>query len=309
MSTESIHREFLDSAVLARLSALTVNARTPMLGSVTGIHRSATRGSSVEFAEYRKYVPGDDIKHLDWRVYARTDRFYMKEFEADTNLRCVLVVDTSHSMAFAGKTGVSKLDYAKRLAATLAYLLVHQGDAVGLTCFADKAVTEIPPRRSPSHLRHIFDTIATVQAHGPSAIVEMLHEIAEKVRRRALVVVVSDFFTEVDPLLNAFQHMRFQKHDLAVFHLLDRQEIDFNFDRPIRFVDLESRFQMLTDPALIAGGYRAEVDAYLAAMGRGSREFGVDYHRVMLDDDYEKVLAAFLLGRLRKAPGAGGARR
>ncbi len=309
MSTESPHREFLDSAVLARLSALTVNARAPMLGSVTGIHRSATRGSSVEFAEYRKYVPGDDIKNLDWRVYARTDRFYMKEFEADTNLRCVLVMDTSKSMAFAGKDGVSKLAYAKKLAATLAYLLVHQGDAVGLTCFADKAVTEIPPRRSPSHLRHIFDTIATVEAHGPSEIVEMLHQIAEKVRRRALVVVMSDFFTEVEPLLNAFQHMRFQKHDLAVFHLLDKQEINFDFDRPIRFVDLESHFQMLTDPALIAPGYREEVDRYLEAIQRGSREFGVDYNRVMLDDDYEKVLAAFLLQRLKKAPGAGGAAR
>lgn len=302
------HREFLDSAVLARLSRLAVEARAPMLGSVTGIHRSATRGSSVEFAEYRKYVPGDDIRHVDWRVYARTDRFYMKEFEADTNLRCHLVLDSSGSMAFESRHG-RKFDYARRLAATLAYLLVHQGDAVGLTCFDGRGATEIPPRRSPAHLKNVFDTLAGVRPGGASAIVETLHTLAEKARRRALVVVFSDFFTEVGPLLDAFQHMRFQKHDLAVFHLLDRQELDFAFDRPIRFVDLESPFQMISDPAMVAAGYRRELDAYLETLQRGSREFGVDYQRVVTDANYEAVIASFLLERLRAQPGAGGAPR
>ena len=307
MAGEASHREFLDSAVLARLARLTLDARRPMLGSVTGIHRSATRGSSVEFAEYRKYAPGDDTRRLDWRVYARTDRFYMKEFEADTNLRCLLVLDSSHSMDFAGRHG-RKFDYARKLAATLAYLLSHQGDAVGLTCFAERAVHDIPPRRSPAHLKHIFDTLASVKPAGKTALLETLHAIAEKVKRRALVIVISDFFTDVGPLLDCFQHMRFQKHDLAVFHLLDRQELDFEFDRPIRFVDLESPFQMITDPVVVAAGYRAEIARYLEDIQRGSREFGVDYQRVTTDQDYEKVLAAFLIARLRGAPGAGGAR-
>jgi uncharacterized protein (DUF58 family) len=233
---QEFNRDFLDSAVLARLSRLQLEARTPMIGSVTGIHKSATRGSSVEFAEYRKYVPGDDIKHIDWRVYARSDRFYMKEFEADTNLRCILVMDTSASMGFEGQHG-SKLDYARKAIATLAYLLVHQGDAVGLHCFADKSGQDIPPRHTPSHLRNIFDALGQVEAHGKTEIVQTIHDLAEKVHQRALFIIFSDFFTEVADLLDCFQHMRFRKHDLVVFHLLDRQEIDFDFDRPIRFND------------------------------------------------------------------------
>lgn len=300
------HREFLDSAVLARLSRLALNAREAMLGSVTGIHRSATRGSSVEFAEYRKYVPGDDIRHVDWRVYARTDRFFMKEFEADTNLRCLLLLDASASMGFAAKHG-TKFDYARRLAATLAYLLVHQGDAVGLVLFNERGTVEIPPRRSPAHLKAVFDALAAAEPQGRTTLLETVHAYAEKARRRALVVLLSDCFTEPAPLLDGFQHMRFQKHDLAVFHLLDRLEIDFSFGRPMRFADLEGPFQMITDPAVVAQGYREALDAYLESVARGSREFGVDYQRVVTDAGYEQVLAAFLLQRLRAGAGGGAA--
>lgn len=295
-------RAFLDSAVLARLSRLSLLARGPMNGGVTGIHKSATRGSSVEFAEYRKYAPGDDIKHVDWKVYARTDRFYMKEFEADTNLRCYIVLDTSRSMAFAAENG-TKFEYACRLAATLAYILVHQGDSVGLLCFADGAVCDIPPRRTPSHLKHIFDTLSEVKPTGKTAMVQTIHDLAERIRQRALVVVLSDCFTEPAPLLDCFQHMRFRKHDLAVFHLLDRQELDFNFDRPIRFMDIEGSFNMITDPSVIQGGYRKELDRYLEDLKRGCREFGVDYRRVITDMDYEQVLSSFLLQRMKGKPG------
>ena len=298
-------RVFLDAAVLARLSRLTVNAREPMLGAVTGLHRSATRGSSVEFAEYRKYAPGDDIKHLDWRVFARTDRFYMKEFEADTNLRCQLVLDATGSMGYAGRHG-RKLDYAIKLVATLAHLLVHQGDAVGLAVITHAGLKEIPPRRAPAHLRHIFDALADLKPGGTADLARALHNLAEQVRRRALVIVFSDFFAEAAPLISAIQHMRFQKHDLALFHLLDRDEVNFEFDRPIRFVDLESTFQLITDPALMAADYRRELDAHLEVLQRSSREFGADYQRVFTDHDYEQVLAAFILQRLRAAQAGGG---
>ena len=302
-----LNSEMLDSAVLARLSRLEIPARIPMQGNVMGLHRSATRGSSVEFAEYRKYVPGDDIKHVDWRVFARTDRFYMKEFEADTNLRCCLILDASASMAFAGDHG-SKWDHARRLAATLAYLLVHQGDAVGLQTFADKMLKNVPPRNSPAHLRHIFDTLSDMKPQGGSEIVQTLHEAAERVPQRALVIVISDLFTDVEALLDGFQHMRFRKHDLAVFHMLDQREIDFQFDRPIRFVDMESNYTMITDPSLIEEDYRHAVDTYLEAVARGCREFNVDYQRVQTNMDYEKVLASFLLQRMGKSA-AGGRRR
>ncbi|MDE0837914.1 MAG: DUF58 domain-containing protein [Kiritimatiellae bacterium] len=307
MPQQNMNMDLVDSAVLARLSRLAVQARVPMSGSINGIHRSATRGSSVEFAEYRKYVPGDDIKNLDWRVYARTDRFYIKEFEADTNLRCCIILDTSASMGFAGDHG-SKFDYARRLAATLAYLLAHQGDAVGLLSFAEKTLTDIPPRNSASHLRHIFDTLKTIEPKGGSEIVQTLHEAAERVSQRALVVVISDLFTDPTELLDGFQHMRFRKHDLAVFHLLDPQELAFSFDRPIRFVDMESSFSMITDPSIIETDYRHAIQQYLDTVTRGCREFNVDYQRVLIDTDYEKTLASFLLQRAGKSAAGGRAR-
>lgn len=290
----SPHRAFLDPLVLARLAQLELVARGPMEGSVSGRHQSPHRGASVEFAEYRKYVTGDDPRHLDWRVVARSDRFYLKEFEADTNLRCHLVLDASGSMAF-GEPGHTKFDYACRLAATLAYLAVHQGDAVGLTCEA----REIPPRRNPAHLQHINAVLAEAAPAGPTNLVAVLHALAEKIRRRAMVIVFSDCFAEPAALLNCFQHLRFRKHDLAVFHLLDRAEIDFQFDRPIRFADMESNASIVAEPGLIFARYRAALDEYLQQMRDGCREFKVDYRRVMTDEDYEKVLASFLLARLK----------
>ena len=297
--TEQAQRKFLDSAVLSRLSRLTLEARAPMMGTVSGIHKSATRGSSVEFAEYRKYVQGDDIRHIDWRVYGRTDRYYMKEFEADTNLRCYLVIDTSNSMDFRGK-GLSKFEYARKMAATLAWLLVHQGDAVGLVCYEDKLVREIRPSRSPVHLRDIFDALDKTEPRGVTDTAGVLHSLAEKAKQRALVIVFSDFFTEVDALMDSFQHMRFKRHDLSVFHMLDRQEVDFQFDRPIRFVDLESPYSMVTDPSVVRSGYVREVQNYLNGMKSGSREFGVDYRQAFTDQDYEPLLASFLLERMNR---------
>lgn len=302
------HRQLLDARVLSRLSRLTIYARQPVIGSVTGVHRSATRGSSVEFAEYRKYVPGDDPRHLDWRVLARTDRLFIKEFEADTNLRCMIVLDTSGSMAYAGPAG-SKFDFARRLAATLAYLLIQQGDAVGLTLVRPGGELEIPARRSPVHLGALLDTLVEANTGGEVNLTESLHRVAEKVRARALVVVVSDFFEEPERLLPAFQHMRFRRHDLALFHVLDRDEIRFPFDRPIRFVDLEGPDHIVTDPAIIGEAYRREVADYLNAIKRGALEFGADYRIAPVEDGYERALTAFMLQRQRAGgPGGGGAR-
>lgn len=298
------HRELLDARVLSRLSRLTLYARQPMIGSVTGVHRSATRGSSVEFAEYRKYVPGDDLRRLDWRVLARTDRYYMKEFEADTNLRCMIVLDTSGSMAYTGPGG-SKFEFSRRLAATLAYLLIQQGDAVGLTLVRPGGELEIPPRRSPVHLGALLDTLIETSAAGEVNLTDSLHRVAEKVRARAMVVVISDFFEEPERLLPAFQHMRFRRHDLALFHVLDRDEIRFPFDRPIRFVDLEGPDHLVTDPAIIGEAYRREVAGYLDGIKRGAREFGADYRVAPVEDGYERALTAFLLQRQRSGGGGG----
>jgi uncharacterized protein (DUF58 family) len=292
-------RSFLDPRALARLNRLSLMSRFPMIGTVSGLHRSAHHGSSIEFAEYRKYAPGDDTRHVDWRVYARSDRFFMKEFESDTNLRAYLVIDASGSMAFEAAHG-SRFHYARRMVATLAYLLAHQGDAVGLTACSASGRRSIPPRDTPSHLRNLFDTLAEIEPTGPTDLVAALHDMAESVRNRALALIFSDCFTEVPPLLDALQHLRFKKHDAVVFHLLDRQELAFAFDRPIRFLDLESPFDLISDPSTIQSAYRRELDSYLDQMQTGCLELNVDYHRIVTDTDYEQALSTFLIQRIRR---------
>jgi uncharacterized protein (DUF58 family) len=291
-------RAFLEPAVLSRLMALPLNARQAMLGSVSGKHRSPVRGSSLEFAQYRKYVPGDDTRRLDWRTWGRSDRFYIKEFEADTNLRLCLLVDTSGSMSF-GLKGATRMDYAKRLAGTLGYLAAQQGDAVGIWSMADKAL-EIPARRGAAHLGLVLDQLGGLQPTGGTTLLTSLHDAAEKIRQRALVLILSDFFVPPAELKTAIQHLRFRKHDVAAFHLLDQQELDFDFDRPARFVDMEGGEAVLADPSLIARNYREAVRLYLAEMDELVRTTGLDYHRVKMHERYDDVLVRFLLGRTLK---------
>jgi uncharacterized protein (DUF58 family) len=291
-------RSFLDPRVIARLAAIPLQSRRPMLGSVSGIHTSPHRGASVEFAEYRRYVPGDDLRRLDWRAYGRSDRFFVKEFEADTNLRLCLVLDTSGSMAF-GSSGETRLEYARKLAAALAYLAIQQGDAVGLTCVAEEIVRTIPPRRTPSHLRGLFDVLEQTRPHGETQLVSRLHELAETIRQRALIVLISDFFVEPQELKSAWEHLRFRKHDVAVFHLLDPQEVNFRFQRPMRFLDLEGGPAIFAEPNEIYDRYQRAMQAYLGDMSQIALESGIDYRRILLNEDYERILFRFLSARAR----------
>jgi uncharacterized protein (DUF58 family) len=298
MFPDRSNRSFLDSGVLSRLAAVPLFARHPMQGSVSGRHPSPHRGSSVEFAEYRKYVPGDDLRRLDWRAYGRSDRFYVKEFEADTNLRCCLVLDTSGSMDF-GSGEMTKIAYARRLAGSLAYLALLQGDAVGLSCVANGIVRNIPPRRNPAHLTAVFDVLDEARPQNETQLATVLHELAETIRQRALIVIVSDFFIEPELLRGCFQHLRFRKHDVAAFHLLDKQELGFDFRRPMRFLDMEGGPAVFAEPNEIADRYHAVLADYLTELKRVVLESSVDYHRVTIDEDYEKVLMRFLVGRTR----------
>ena len=291
-------RSFLDAAVLSRLAAVPLFARKPMVGSVSGRHPSPYRGSSVEFAEYRKYVPGDDLRRLDWRAYGRSDRFYIKEFEADTNLRCCLVLDTSGSMDF-GSGGITKIEYARRLAGALGYLALLQGDAVGLSCVADGIVRTIPPRRNPAHLTTVFDILEQAKPQNETQLAPVLHELAETIRQRALIIILSDLFVEPEALRGCFQHLRFRKHDVAAFHLLDPQELSFTFRRPMRFTDMEGGPAVFAEPNEIADRYHKVLAEYLAQVKQIMLESAMDYHRVTIDEDYEKVLMRFLVGRTR----------
>ncbi len=270
-----------------------------MLGSVAGMHRSPVRGSSLEFAEYRKYVPGDDTRRLDWRAYGRSDRFYIKEFEADTNLRLCVVIDTSGSMAYANG-GLTKLDFAKRIAATLAFLTSQQGDAVGLYCAGSGFYKEIQPRRNSRHLKIILEELTSLESQGETGLPKALHEAAEKIKQRALVVIISDLFVDPKELSSCFQHLRFRNHDVAVFHLLEGNELAFDFDRPTRFVDLEGGAPVLADPSVVAGEYRKAIEGYLGELKTVVRDSAVDYQRASISEDYGDVLSRFLLERAPK---------
>ncbi len=275
-----------------------------MIGNASGRHRSPIKGSSIEFAQYRQYVPGDDTRRLDWRTWGRSDRFYIKEFEADTNLRLALVVDASGSMGF-GPPQATRLDYGRKLAGTLAYLAAQQGDAVGLWGVGKDHRQKIPAKRGAAHLGLVLDQLGGLRAKGGTTLLESLHEAAEQIRQRALVTVISDFFIPPPVLRHALQHLLFRRHDIALFHLLDPVELTFDFDRPARFVDMEGGDTLLIDPSLIARRYREVVKKYLTEFDEVIRTTGVDYHRVRLGEPYEEVLARFLLSRLR----SGGVRR
>jgi uncharacterized protein (DUF58 family) len=289
-------RSFLDAKVLSRLAGIPLFARRPMQGNVSGRHASPHRGSSVEFAEYRKYVPGDDLRRLDWRAYGRSDRFYVKEFEADTNLRCCFVLDTSGSMNF-GTTGVTKIEYARRIAGTLGYLASQQGDAVGLACVSKGIVQNLPPKRNAAHLRLVLDQLEQATPKGETQLAAVLHELAETIRQRALIIILSDLFIEPELLRGCFQHLRFRHHDATVFHLLDPLELNFQFRRPMRFLDMEGGPAIFAEPNDIADRYDKALQTYLAQLKQVVLESAVDYQRIMIDEDYEQALVRFLVGR------------
>ena len=300
-----LRHPFIDPDVLARLSGLGLHARVPMLGNVSGRHRSPIRGSSLEFAEYRKYVPGDDTRRMDWRAWGRSDRFYIKEFEADTNLRLCLIVDTSGSLEFE-VDGVSKIDLLKSLAGTLAFLTSRQGDAVGLYCAGETFHTEIRPKRNAAHLRVVLDHLGDLKAEGETGLADALHDAAEGIAQRALVVVISDLFIEPAVLSRCFQHLRYRKHDVTVLHLLDQSEIAFEFERPTRFVDLEGGEPVLADPSLMAPEYRQAMSEYLDDLETVMHDAKVDYHRVNNGDAVEATLARFFIGRKPRKRGRRG---
>ncbi|MDP3849716.1 MAG: DUF58 domain-containing protein [Luteolibacter sp.] len=291
---------FIDNDLLSRLGSLPIESRAPMLGNVAGKHRSPHRGSSVEFAEYRKYVPGDDTRRLDWKAFARSDRFYIKEFEADTNLRAYFVVDASGSMKFAG-TGETKIQYARRIAASLAYLLVNQGDAAGLSICTDKLHLEVPPSRRAAHLERFFSTLGKLEPSGETGLIPALHTIAEKIGQRAFVVILSDLFTDSAALGEALQHLRYRKHDISVFHLMDSQEIGFEFDRPHRFVDMEDGTALVAEPNLIADEYKTALREFLTKVRAKCHAAAADYQLVTTDSPLEPLLRDFLTARLPKS--------
>ncbi|HEY3579162.1 MAG TPA: DUF58 domain-containing protein [Pyrinomonadaceae bacterium] len=292
---------FLDPELLARIGSLELLARAVVEGFMSGLHRSPFTGFSTEFTEYRQYNPGDDLRYLDWRLLGRTDRYFIKKYRADTNTQCHLLIDTSASMNYAHASTVTKLQYAKFLAASLAYLLNRQQDAVGMVAFDQKIHTHVPARNRTGHMRTVFGNLSLLAPGGETRLAESLHQLAEVLTRRGIVVMISDFYDQPERLQEAFQHLRFKGHDLIAFHVLDQNELDFEFtDAVLLLEDAETQEQMPVLPDVVMSGYRERMRKHVEEMRRCAAANHVDYEVLTTKQPLDFALFAFLSRRAGK---------
>lgn len=287
--------QFFSPADAAKVSRLQLTARQVVEGIITGQHKSPHRGFSVEFSEHRDYTAGDEIRHVDWRAYARSDRYYIKLYEQETNLRATLVIDTSASMRFGSP--VTKIDYARHLAACLAYLLAHQQDLAGLVTIDDQIRAELPAGSSPSHLDRLFKALESVEPGNVTDLPRQLHGLCERLPRRSLIILLTDLWVDPDELVKSLQHLRYRKHQAMVLHLLDRAEIDLPYDRQVTFQDLETNEKLQIDATELRDVYREQLQDYLARVRRVCNDTNAEYHDVYVDEPYDRALVRLMSRR------------
>jgi len=290
----------LDPALLARIAGMPLKARTVVEGALSGMHRSPHRGASVEFSEHKEYAPGDELRHLDWRAVGRMDRWYVKQFEHETNLRATIVLDASRSMAYRGRrAAMTKLEVAAVLSASLAYLLVQQGDAAGLLTFADAPLDYLPPRSRPAHLHAVLASLeALTPGREATDLAAALDRVAEVVPRRGLVVLVSDLLDFRHEPAALLRRLKQARHDALVLHVLDPDELDLSFEGPTVFEALEGRARLLTDPEGLRARYVAEREAWTGGWRRAAVEADADYQLVPTDAPLDRALGEVLRRRL-----------
>ena len=276
---------FFRAADAARMSRLTFKARQVVEGVIAGLHASPHKGFSVEFSEHREYVPGDELRHLDWKVYSRSDRYYVKLYDQETNLRATIVIDTSNSMRFG-----QKLDYARHLAACLAYLLSHQQDLTGLCTIDDAIRFELPPGSSPAHLDRLFKALEEIEPGGSTNLTGGLHKLSERLARRGMVILISDLWLDPAQFTNALQHLRYRRHQGLVLHLLDKAETDLVYDRQITLEDLETGERIQVNSAEIRDAYKQQVQDHLQSLRRRCNDCGVEYHAIYTNEPYDRAL-------------------
>ena len=296
-------RALLDPQITERIAQLRLRAKGVVEGVLSGLHRSPHQGQSVEFAEHKEYAPGDEIRHIDWKAFGKFDKYYVKRFEHETNLRCFLAVDASASMRFQSGA-LSKLDVACTLAAAMAYLLVRQQDAVGLVVLQGEKTRYLPPRSAAGHLSSVLEMLGSLQANGETDLGVAADVLSEKARRRAAVMVFSDLFDPHEHALKRLFQLRHMKNELSLFHVLDRAELTFPYDDPTLFLSMEDARQLQAHPAEIRESYLEEMKLFLEGTKRACNENGVDYEQVTTDADLAKVLVNFLARRERLAGAA-----
>ncbi len=291
---------FLDPAVIARLGTMELKARTVVEGFLSGLHRSPYKGFSVEFAEYRQYLPGDDLSTIDWKVYARSDRHYVKKYEEETNLECHLLLDVSASMGYRGAAPMSKLEYGSVLAASLAFLMNRQRDATGLIAFDERIAFRMPAGARPGHLHALLLALERLQPGTRSDVGRPLHQLAEALVKRSLVVLISDLLDDPEPVIKGLRHLKFRGTDVVVFQLLDPNELTFPFRGASRFTDLESTDEVTADPASVRTAYLRELASLTLRYDRELRGSGIDYVQLDTSQPLDFALLTYLSARARR---------
>jgi uncharacterized protein (DUF58 family) len=291
-----LRRVLLDPKALAKLETVKLRARAIVEGVLSGLHKSPHQGQSVEFAEHKEYAPGDEIRHIDWKAYGKLDKYYVKRFEQETNLKAYIALDASASMNYRSN-GLSKLEVACSLAASLAYLLVRQQDAVGLAVLRASGTQYIPPRASASHLQAILQALEGLQGEGPTHLAQAADVLSEKARRRAAVFVFSDLFDDDPGALRRLLQLRLRKNDLSVFHVLDPAELEFPFEDPTLFLSMEDERSQQANPREIRDSYLEEIGGFVAASKRLCMEMDCDYEPVRTDEPLDRVLLRYLARR------------
>lgn len=275
------YRQYLEPHVVSKLANMELRARLVVEGFITGLHKSPYHGFSVEFAEHRPYMPGDEIKHIDWKIYGKTDRYYIKQYEEETNLKAYIVLDASRSMAYASEGNMPKILYASFLVAALSYMMIKQQDAVGLAVYDERINTYLPPHATKGYLRQILIELEKVRASNKTGGGKSLHQIADRIKRRGLVVVVSDLLDNPDEIIAALKHFRHKKNEVIIMHVLDPLERSFAFDTDAEFKDMETSEQLVTQPWQIKHAYQQTMAAFLERYKRECLENYIDY--VLLD--------------------------
>ena len=289
--------KYLDPAALGRLKNLSLAARSVVEGFYAGMHRSPHKGFSIEFAEHRQYAPGMDTRHIDWRVLGRRDKLYVKQYEEETSLRCYVLLDKSGSMDYKSTGRLTKLEYGSYLAASLAYLMASQHDAVGLISYDSGVKQMIPPRQGPGHLRVLMESLEETKPGGETSLSATFHQLAETIKRRALVVVISDLFDDPDELVGALKHFRHKKHEVVVLHTLDPAELNFPFDDITRIEDMETGQEITSDPRAFRKAYLEQLASFLEIVRSGCLGAQIDYVLADTSQPFDIFLGAYLARR------------
>jgi uncharacterized protein (DUF58 family) len=292
-------QRYLDPLTLAKVSGLELQARLIVEGYLSGMHKSPYHGFSVEFAQHREYVPGDDIKHIDWKVYGRTGRFFLKQYEEETNLVCWILLDVSDSMRY-GSGPISKYDYACMAASALAYLVLHQADSVGFVAFDDQVRKFLKPSSQPSHLKEIVHVMNEGVGREKTRMAPLFHDLAERIARRGLVFILSDVFDDVEEVQAGLKHLRHKRHEVILWHILDSAEVEFPFQEATLFRGLEQYPELLTDPRSLRRGYLDQFRAFVGELERACREQNIDYVQMLTQTPLSVALSSYLAHRLAR---------